>query len=172
LEQQPGCASWAKPYLDYLSGVPSPSVEEEINHYRQLAFKDEKIMEKHTTPLDLIETILKENPHNRMAFEYWMAFNLLLQRQEKLSGSYHLLSDLNVPGHHRLCQQAYLMTAEYSPAALRDSIDVEPSTRELFSRFNGIFMSLAPNAPILESLDEFRNTYFYHVVSLHVANPQ
>jgi Family of unknown function (DUF6057) len=170
LERQPGCSSWAKPYLDYLNHVPSPHVEEEINRYRLLAFKQEKIMEKHTTPLDLIETMLKENPKNRMAFEYWMAFNLLLQRQEQLSGNYHLLKELNVPGKHRLYQQAYVMTAEYNPAVLMDSIDVERSTRELFTRFNDTFANLAPDAPVLEALNDFRNTYFYHVVSLHVAN--
>jgi hypothetical protein len=167
LERQPGCASWAKPYLDYLNHVPSPHIEEEINRYRLHAFKEEKIMGKHTTPLDLLETILRENPQNRMAFEYWMAFNLLLQRQEQLSGNYHLLKELNVPGKHRLYQQAYVMTAEYDPAALKDSIDVEPATRVLFGRFNDIFLNLAPNALVLEALDNLRNTYFYHVVSLH-----
>jgi hypothetical protein len=160
LERQPGCASWAKPYQHYLDHVSSPPVEEEIQHLQDQMFKGEKIMQSNTNSLSLLETILKENPKNRMAFEYWMAFNLLMLREKKLAVSFHLLTELGVPGNHRLYQQAYLLMRKDAPKATIDSIEIEPRTRELFTRFTDAYNNRGTFQP-LDAVYDFRTTYFY-----------
>src|SRR5271157_511525 len=130
LEQEPGCASWAKPYRNYLDHVSSPPVEKEIKYLQDQMYKGEAIMHDNTNSLSLLETLLNENPKNRMAFEYWMAFNLLMLREKNLAVSFHLLNDLGVPGNHRLYQQAYLLMRKDAPKATIDSIEIEPCTRD------------------------------------------
>ncbi len=160
LEREPGCASWAKPYQNYLDHVSSPPVEEEIKYLHDQMFKGEKIMQSNTNSLSLLETILDENPKNRMAFEYWMAFNLLMLREKKLAVSFHLLTDLEVPGNHRLYQQAYVLMRKDAPKATIDSIEIEPCTRELFARFTDAYNNRGLSEP-LDAVYDFRNTYFY-----------
>jgi TPR repeat protein len=160
LEREPGCASWAKPYRNYLDHVSSPPVEEEIKYLRDQMFKGKKLMQSNTNSLSLLETILDENPKNRMAFEYWMAFNLLMLREKKLAVSFHLLTELGVPGNHRLYQQAYVLMRKDAPKATIDSIEIEPCTRELFARFTDAYNNRGTSEP-LDAVYDFRNTYFY-----------
>jgi hypothetical protein len=162
LEQQPGCASWAKPYEQYLDNAASPAVQQEIKRLREQSFKSEGLMVNNTTVLALLETLLKDNPENRMAFEYWMVYNLLFVREKQLGGSFHLLNELTVPGNHRLYQQAYLqMNMGSTPRFKVDSIDVEPQTKTLFKRFLDAYCNRDPNASPLDAVYGFRNTYFY-----------
>jgi hypothetical protein len=123
-------------------------------------FKGEMLMETNSNSLSLIETILKENPKNRMAFEYWMAYNLLMLREKKLAVSFHLLTELEVPGTHRLYQQAYLMMKKDAPQAKIDSIEIEPCTRQLYARFTEAYNNRDPERP-LDAVYDFRNTDFY-----------
>jgi hypothetical protein len=160
LEREPGCASWAKPYLNYLNHIPSPPVDEEIRRLQEQMFKGEALMETNSNSLSLVETILKENPKNRMAFEYWMAFNMLMLREKKLAGSFHLLNELGVPGNHRLYQQAYLLMRKDAPKANIDSVEIEPCTRELFARFTDAYDNRGSSEQ-LDAVYDFRNTYFY-----------
>ncbi len=160
LEREPGCASWAKPYQNYLDHVSSPSVEKEIKYLQDQMYKGEKMMQSNTNSLSLLEIILNENPKNRMAFEYWMAFSLLMLREKKLAVSFHLLTDLGVPGNHRLYQQAYLLMRKDAPKAAIDSIEIEPCTRDLFARFTDVYENRGTSEP-LDAVYDFRNTYFY-----------
>jgi hypothetical protein len=160
LEREPGCASWAKPYLNYCDHIPTPPVDEEIKHLQEQMFKGESLMETNSNSLSLVETILKENPKNRMAFEYWMTFNMLMLREKKLAVSFHLLSELGVPGNHRLYQQAYLLMRKDAPKAVIDSVEIEPCTRESFARFTDAYDNRGSSEP-LDAVYNFRNTYFY-----------
>jgi hypothetical protein len=160
LEREPGCASWAKPYLNYLDHIPSPTVDWEIKRLQEQMFKGEALMETNSNSLSLVETILKENPKNRMAFEYWMAFNMLMLREKKLAGSFHLLTELGVPGNHRLYQQAYLLMRRDAPNATIDSVEIEPGSRELFARFTDAYNNRGLAEP-MDAAYDFRNTYFY-----------
>ena len=161
LEQQPGCASWAKPYVQYLDNAASPPVQQEIKRLQEQSFKGERLMQNNTNVLVLLETLVKDNPKNRMAFEYWMVYNLLYVREKKLAGSFHLLTELNVPGNHRLYQQAYLQMNMDTTRFKADSIDIEPYTKVLFNRFMDAFRNRDPNASPLDAVYSFRNTYFY-----------
>jgi hypothetical protein len=166
LEQQPGCASWAKPYMRYLDGIEVPSVSEEIKRLQRQAFKGERIMDKSTNAIVLLEMLLKDNPENRMAFEFWMAYNLLMVKENQLAVSLHLLKDLKVPGNHRLFQQAYLLMEDYGPKFKKDSIDIEPATRELYKRYMNVYNNREPYTQPLDAVYGFRNTYFYLVLFL------
>jgi hypothetical protein len=161
LEQQPGCASWAEPYVQYLDNAASPSVQQEIKGLQEQSFKGERLMQNNTNVLALLETLVKDNPGNRMAFEYWMVYNLLFVREKKLAGSFHVLTELNVPGNHRLYQQAFLQMTVDSTKFKVDSIDVEPQTKILFKRFLDAYYNRDPNASPLDAVYGFRNTYFY-----------
>ena len=161
LEREPGCASWAKPYLDYCDHIPSPPVDEEIKHLKEQMFRGEALMETNSNSLSLIETIVKDNPNNRMAFEYWMIYNLLMVREKKLAGSLHLLTELGVPGNHRLFQQAYLLMVKDAPQAKIDPVEIEPCTRELFTKFMAAYDNRGPNVPPLDAVYDFRNSYLY-----------
>jgi hypothetical protein len=161
LEQQPGCASWAKPYEEYLDNAASPPVQQEIKQLQEQSFKSEQLMENNTNALTLLETLLKDNPKNRMAFEYWMIYNLLFVYEKRLANSFHVLTELNVPGNHRLYQQAYLQMNMGSAKVKADSIDVEPNTKVLFNRFMDAFRNRDPSASPLDAVYDFRNTYFY-----------
>ncbi|HUI91653.1 MAG TPA: DUF6057 family protein [Chitinivibrionales bacterium] len=162
LEQQPGCAAWAEPYERYLDNPASGPAAPEIKRLREQAFRGRQLMGNNTNVLALLEILLKDNPGNRMAFEYWMIYNLLFLREKKLASSLHLLNDLNVPGYHRLYQQAYLqMNMSGAPQFKVDSIAIEPATKLLYDRFMGAFRNRDPNAPPLDAVYGFRNTYFY-----------
>ena len=172
LEQQPGCALWAKPYEQYLDNAASPPVQQEIKRLREQAFKSERLMINNTNVLTLIETLLKDNPKNRMAFEYWMIYNLLFVKEQKLGRSFHVLTDLHVPGNHRLYQQAFLQMNLGSTQFKADSIDVEPGTKVLFDRFMAAFRNRDPSASPVDAVYDFRNTYFYLVLYLESTQKQ
>jgi hypothetical protein len=108
-----------------------------------------------------------------MAFEYWMIYNLLFVREKQLASSFHLLTDLNVPGNHRLYQQAYLqMHMNAAPKFPVDSIAIEPNTKILYDRFLDAFSNRDPSTSPLDCVYEFRNSYFYLVLYLESTQKQ
>jgi hypothetical protein len=172
LEQQPGCASWAEPYVKYLDNAASSPVQHEIKRLREQSFKSEQLMQNNTNELTLLETLLKDNSKNRMAFEYWMVYNLLFVREKQLGVSFHLLTELNVPGNHRLYQQAFLQMNLGSTQFKADSIDVEPRIKVQFDRFMDAFRNRDQSAPPVDAVYDFRNTYFYLCLYLESTQKQ
>ncbi len=60
-------------------------------------------------PLEDLETLLGNNPSNKMAFEYLMAGYLLTGQISKLSKQMHRLKDFGYPGIPRLYEEALLL---------------------------------------------------------------
>ncbi len=98
---------WATDYLERIENDPELKNDAEIQYMRSV------MLEKQGGFFgfdfnDLLADLLKENPENKMAFEYQMALNLLTGQLEKM------MQDLTRAGQYgydevpKYCQQAYL----------------------------------------------------------------
>jgi len=75
LARVPFHAAWARDYLRRMDADPLLAGDEEVARLRELALKDDHVI---PLPVDtLMLKLLEHNEHNRMAFEYLMAYYLL-----------------------------------------------------------------------------------------------
>jgi hypothetical protein len=159
-------ASWARGYLGKIERDPNSSEDKEIQQLRTLmpeidrdfAALDESIF------LDLLD----KNKHNRMAFEYLMAYYLLTNRLEQFAGNLEHLNDFDYAGIPRVYEEAILFY-EYTA---KKNVEVPGRTisTESRKRFNNFLMARGgwsgadKNALFKKLAKDYGDSYFFYSV--------
>jgi len=150
----------AKQYLQRLETDPLLSTDEEIQRMRSFMLVEDSINE--TTPKDLLE----KNKHNRMAFEYVMAFLLLTGQHTAVADSIGYLDNFDYPQGQiprHLAEAVLLYMAMTNKKADLHGRQINTVTTRRFQKFMQLFqrhkLDLQSPAKTLEK--EFGDTYYY-----------
>ena len=150
----------AEQYLQRLETDPLLSTDEEIQRIRSFMLVEDSINK--TTPKDLLE----KNKHNRMAFEYLMAFLLLTGQHTAVAHSIGYLDNFDYPRGRipRHLEQALLLyMAMTNKKADLHGRRINTVTIRRFQKFMQLFqrhkLDLQNAAKTLER--EFGDTYYY-----------
>jgi hypothetical protein len=119
----------------------------------------------HTSDRDLL-FLLKQNPGNRMAFEYWVTYQLL---EGDLTSVWNNIDKFRALGYNRIPRHVQEMLLLYAYLAKWDQPDaleyyVDNSIMQRFSEFKKIIIEHRKNKPFAQQLlkTEFRDTYWYY----------
>lgn len=155
----------AKQYLQRLETDPLLSTDDQIQRLRSFMLVEDSI--KKTTPKDLLE----KNKHNRMAFEYLMAFLLLTGQHNAVANSIGYLDNFDYPQGRipRHLEQALLLYMAMSgKKADTYGRRINAVTISRFQKFMQLFqrykLELQNPAKALEK--EFGDTYYYFYLFL------
>jgi len=155
----------AKQYLQRLETDPLLSTDEEIQRIRSFMLTEDSINK--TTPKDLLE----KNKHNRMAFEYLMAFFLLTGQHSVGAHSVRYLDNFDYPKSEipRHLEEAILLyTAMTGKKVDLHGRRINAETVHRFQKFMRQFQlhkqDLQTAAKTLEK--EFGDTYYYFYLFL------
>lgn len=115
---------------------------------------------------EMLTSLLGQNPHNRMAFEYLMADYLLAGQVDKIEANMGRLADLGYDETPTLYEEAILI----GYGARRERLDlnklpVKRQTIERYRRFVQLSDSMQPNnrhAVFQQLLQEFGASYFFY----------
>jgi len=150
----------ADQYLQRLETDPLLSTDEEIQRIRSFMLVEDSINK--TTPKDLLE----KNKHNRMAFEYLMAFLLLTGQHTAVAHSIGYLDNFDCPQGRipRHLEEALLLSmAMTNKKADLHGRRINTVTIRRFQKFMQLFqrhkLDLQNPAKTLEN--EFGDTYYY-----------
>jgi len=150
----------AKRYLQRLETDPFLSTDDQIQRLRSFMLVEDSI--KKTTPKDLLE----KNKHNRMAFEYLMAFLLLTGQHVAVAQSIGYLDNLDYPQGRiprHLEEAALLYMAMTNKKANMHGRRINTETISRFQKFMQLFQrhKLDLQNPAKELEKEFGDTYYY-----------
>lgn len=150
----------AKQYLQRLDTDPLLSADEEIQRIRSFMLVEDSINK--TTPKDLLE----KNKHNRMAFEYLMAFLLLTGQHTAVAHSIGYLDNFDYPQGRipRHLEEAILLYKAMTGKKVDlHGRQINAETVRRFQKFIQLFqrhkLDLQTAAKTLE--EEFVDTYYY-----------
>lgn len=162
-------ADWANNYLFALKSDSDLSRDRFIQQMRELIVEDDAIWqfpENEPLLLDLLE----KNRHNKMAFEYLMAWYLLTRQLDKFVGNLGRMDDFGYTRIPRHYEEAILL---YSYARRRtvdlNGRQISSESQQSFSEFNRILSMYASNtqAAYNHLSSKYGDTYyFYHVYEL------
>jgi len=150
----------AKKYLQRLEKDPLLSKDDQIQRIRSFMLVEDSISK--TTPKDL----LQKNKHNRMAFEYLMAFLLLTGQHDAVAQSIGYLDNFDYPRGRiprHLAEALLLYMAMTNKEADLHNRRINAGTLRRFQKFIQLFqrhkLVLQTAAKTLEK--EFGDTYYY-----------
>jgi len=165
LSTYPFYGGWGKDALRRLEADPLWSTDSQIEHIRSvMPVKD--FRQNQSLPKGL-DALLRRNKHNRMAFEYKMAFYLLSWQLEKSVRELDHLNDFNYPNIPRYYQEAIVLYEAIS----RRKVDlhgrqIDPQTSQTYQEFMRVF-ALFFNVGDLQGAEEvlgqhYGDTYFFY----------
>jgi hypothetical protein len=99
---------WAEHYKEYLKNKSSLVNDKELFDLKNSFPKSDFIVNTKSPVPDLI-TLLKENKHNKMAFEYLMGYYLLNKQLDKFVENFEKIADFNYPSIPRHYEEALLI---------------------------------------------------------------
>ncbi len=164
---------WAKDALRRLQADPLWSTDPQIRHIRSVMPVRESIATIQQPGFllrslqDEFDELLHSNRHNRMAFEYEMAFHLLNWRLDKLVEELERLDGFDYPDIPRHYQEAILIYESISgqKVALHGR-QISPQTRQAYREFCQTlapFFDVADRRGAWEALaQQFGDTYFFY----------
>ena len=119
----------------------------------------------------MLQGLLEQEPHNRMAFEYLMAHYLLTRQLDKLVANLHRLDDFDyprIPRHFEEGLVIYLATTGSEDFDLGQR-EIRPETWRRFGQFMRIQQQAAGNvsAAFAALYPEFGDSYFFCFVFGH-----
>jgi hypothetical protein len=159
------CADWAKNYLTKLENDPNLSTDERIQHLRSVAMDKKHDSTTFETEY-LLLALLDTNRHNRMAFEYLMAWYLLNGQPEKVVQNLHRLDDFDYTRIPRLYEEAILVYV----AKTQKELDMRgrrfsPESLQRFRGFVQIFNRYEANnqAAINELAGDYGDSLFFYL---------
>lgn len=152
--------------IEMLDGTRPPDGDllGEIARVRALQCVDDRVFQDYSDEL-MLESLLHANPHNKMAFEYLMAFYLLTRRTDRVVQNLSRLDDLDyreIPRHY---EEAILIHANATSQEIPlHGRKIRPETIERLRRFAERFRPLReqPQAAANALADEFGDSYFYY----------
>ena len=101
---------WAHKYIEALDKDPELTAHKGLTYVRSLMFKGDVTGAPVYEHQDkILEMLLEANPHNRMAFEYLMAYHLLQGNHAAVVANIGRLDDFGYEGIPTLYEQAILL---------------------------------------------------------------
>ncbi len=158
---------WAQDYLQRLNDNPRLDSDEEVARLRQAMVREDHIL---LAGHDLFDLLLKDNPRNRMAFEYRMAYWLLTCQLEKIAEQGPTMRELGYKSTPRNYAEAVLVNWQVNgqQTDLQDwRIDSE--TIERFKTFVALTGSRSSNPVALSQLTS--GTYYEYFFSHSAMSP-
>jgi len=157
---------WAKDALRRLEADPLWSANPQIQHIRSVMVDKDSIIQGQ--PLqDRLDELLRRNKHNRMAFEYKMAFHLLNWQLEKFVRELDHLNDFDYPDIPRHYEEAIVLYEAISGEQVNlGARQISPQTRQAYQKFMRTY-ALLYNAGDPQGIEEvlwqyFGDTYFFY----------
>ncbi|MGQ9731642.1 MAG: DUF6057 family protein, partial [Candidatus Zipacnadales bacterium] len=114
------------------------------------------------------QKLLLANPHNRMAFEYLMAYYLVTRNLDRLAHELWRLEQLSYPDIPRAYQEALVLweAGDTSRKAECGGRQVSPEVVDTFARFTvayaTAYRTFGHEGARLKLAAEFGNTYYYY----------
>jgi hypothetical protein len=164
LAKDRGYRTWARSYLDSTEGCSNGVATPELQAVRAAALKNGFILPYNVS----LAALLKENPANRMTFEYFIATNLVGRNLDTLVRYAGLLQGLGYGKIPRLYEEALLLGGAFSPdKAEVDGYQLTHETAAAFTRFSNI-LNDKHGGRAGEALDEltgeFGESFFFYYI--------
>jgi hypothetical protein len=158
--------AWARHYLALLQADPGLATDAEIQQRRAVCLKTDStatFWDKES----LLTALLQNNSHNRMAFEYLMAWYLVTKQVAKVAEAVHYMNDLDYAEIPPLYQEAICVYvyAQRKPVQLFGRT-INPQTRQQIEQFSQILKRHGRDkaAALPELAEKYRGSYFlYHM---------
>jgi hypothetical protein len=132
LEKDAGYRAWARAFSDSLSADSSGVLIPELRYARAVELKSEFVLAG-DPPL---ASLVRENPGNRMAFEYLVAWNLIERNVDSLVRYAGLLRELHYARIPLLMEQALLLSNAFQESRPELSgYSPSPEASASFSKF-------------------------------------
>jgi len=160
LSKVPFWGRQAREDLMQLRYDPSVAKDEEIQRLRAVRLKQDSVRQA-----DFLRQLLTENPRNRMAYEYGMAWLLLnknLAGFVQLFNTYHHGVESRIPRHY---EEAILLAQAQNPGAVNLGVrSVSQESRDQFASFMKALQPLGRDmATARKSLRKgFGDSYYYY----------
>ena len=115
---------------------------------------------------EMLTGLLRQNPSNRMAFEYLMACYLLAGQLEKIATNIERLADLGYREIPTLYEEAVLIyQGMHGRKPTLNELTINPQTVERYNRFVRLYHSMQPQnrqAVLQQLIREFGTSYFFY----------
>ncbi len=159
-------SGWAKDALHRLEADPLWSTDPQVQHIRSVMVVRESALLSSSLQGRLDE-LLDRNRHNRMAFEYKMAFYLLNWQLQKFVGELDRLDDFDYPDIPRHYEEAAVIYESISGLKINvQGRQISPQTRQAFREFCEILaplFNLGAEKAARQALGKrFGDTYFFY----------
>ncbi len=163
-------AGWANKYLTRLQADPNLSDDEQIQHLRKLMIgpRQNEYFGIQSPPEQNLLALLDRNSHNRMAFEYLMAFYLETGRLDKFIQNLYRLNDFNYKKIPLAYEEAILLyqSLKKEPVDLNGRT-ISSESRMRFDDFSRVYLGkyAAKKKPAFNELAKsFSDTYFFYYI--------
>ncbi len=165
LTKTPFHADWANNYLKLLDSGTSLSTDKHIRHLTSLTMENDYGFIDYN-PESILLDLLDKNRHNRMAFEYLMAWYLLNNQLDNFVQNLHRLDDFDYPQIPILYEQAILIYEVLSGTKVDlKGRQISPQTYELARRFSDISTRFGAGdrlTLVRLTLRDFGDSYFFY----------
>ncbi|MDD5327014.1 MAG: DUF6057 family protein [Phycisphaerae bacterium] len=162
-------SDWANDYLARLESDPNLSADKEIQRLRSEMAKDDHAF---AVPISMLSTkvlveSLEKNKHNRMAFEYLMAYYLLTIQLDKFAENLGRLDDFDYDRIPRLYEEAVLLYNSTGKKAELHGRKISRESQERFKNFSNTYLGRYgknKEMAIGELTKNYGDSYFFYYV--------
>jgi hypothetical protein len=157
-------SDWASNYLRQLDADPNMSGDEEIQYLRSVMLYENK-GELEFLLEEMFIDLLKRNPKNRMAFEYLMAFYMLMGDTDGFIKNIDRLDDFNysqIPRHYQEAILSYIYLTKNMSDLEGRTINIKSLNR--FREFMRVLELYGKNrqAAFYELAKNYSDTYYFY----------
>jgi|WetSurMetagenome_2_1015567.scaffolds.fasta_scaffold00234_8 hypothetical protein len=169
LAKDGGYRAWAAATLDSLSSNPAFSFPE-TPFVKSVSMKSRFIL----TGIPPFDTLLRENPYNRMALEYQVAWNLIRRNIDSLQRYVPAFRNLGYQKIPLLMEEALLLSGAYDEQREISGYSPSPEAAASFSRYYSILFT-RHNGDAREAFKELADScgysyFFYYSFGFSRAN--
>ncbi|MDD5327016.1 MAG: DUF6057 family protein [Phycisphaerae bacterium] len=160
-------ASWARNYLAKMESDPNLSTDTEIQYLRSVTPKIDRCGNISRTNVDMYLDLLDSNKHNRMAFEYLMAYYLLTIQLDKFAENLGRLDDFDYDRIPRLYEEAVLLYNSTGKKAELHGRKISRESQERFKNFSNTYLGRYgknKEMAIGELTKNYGDSYFFYYV--------
>jgi len=156
---------WVKKYREYINNPNLAAADPLILKKRQDMSKTEGI--SGTPPIKLLNQ-LKKNPHNKGAFEYLIALDLMEHDLTSLEMDFSFIKDLNYKKLPVVLEEAIIIfKSQGKDNAFLNSVRISESTTNRFREFAKLTSaSKGDREKAKQATLAYKNTYWYYVLFL------
>ncbi len=155
---------WARDYLKRLAADPTLAGDPQIQQLRALALRKD-FTAGFYAPEVMLLALVEQGSHNRMAFEYLMAWYMMDKRLDKFVKNVGRLREFGYTALPPLYQEAVTIYATKYPVPLGD-FSIGPEVQQRIKQFSDIFNRYGrdKNAAFRELAGSFAGSYFFYFI--------